>query len=115
MLSASLNKTFPFLDLFGISDRNTTYFLMDPLTQLQSQLSQLFICFIRIHISTSLPLERDVTLWQERSLMVRWVVKSILHGGPIELFLIPASAPRLVYQMLWDNAYKRTLAANRKE
>ena len=28
--------------------------------------------------------------------MVRWVVGSILHGGPIELFLVPASAPRLV-------------------
>ena len=27
--------------------------------------------------------------------MVRWVVGSILHGGPIELFLIPASAPRI--------------------
>ena len=25
--------------------------------------------------------------------MVRWVVGSILHGGPIELFLVPASAP----------------------
>ena len=30
--------------------------------------------------------------------MVQWVVGSILHGGPIELFLVPASAPRLVYQ-----------------
>ena len=29
--------------------------------------------------------------------MVRWVVGSILHGGPTELFLVPASAPRLVY------------------
>ena len=27
---------------------------------------------------------------------VRWVVGSILHGGPIETFLVPASAPRLV-------------------
>ena len=28
----------------------------------------------------------------ERSLMVRWVVGSILHGGgPIELFLVPAT------------------------
>ena len=26
--------------------------------------------------------------------MVRWFVESILHGGPLELFLIPASAPR---------------------
>ena len=40
-------------------------------------------------------------------------------GGPIELFLVPASAPRLVQQRpwyvlscLWDGAYKRTLAAN---
>ena len=28
----------------------------------------------------------------ERPLMVQWVVRSIPHGGPIELFLIPASA-----------------------
>ena len=41
---------------------------------------------------------------------------------PMELFLVPASAPRLVYQMpwymlscLWDGEYKRTLAANLKE
>ena len=32
----------------------------------------------------------------ERSLMVRWVVGSILHGGPIELFHVPASVLRLV-------------------
>ena len=43
-------------------------------------------------------------------------------GGPIELFLVPTSAPRPVKQRLWyvlsclwDDAYKRTLAANRKE
>ena len=49
-------------------------------------------------------------------------VGSIVHGGPIELFLVPASAPRLVQQRpwyvlscLWDSAYKRILAANRKE
>ena len=43
-------------------------------------------------------------------------------GGPIELFLDPASAPRLVYKRqwyvlscLWEDAYKITLAANRKE
>ena len=51
-----------------------------------------------------------------------WIVGSILHGGPIELVLIPASVPRLVQQRLWYvlscpwySAYKRTLAANRKE
>ena len=43
-------------------------------------------------------------------------------GGPIELFLVPASAPELVKQRLWyvlsclwDGAYKRTLAVNQKE
>ena len=43
-------------------------------------------------------------------------------GGPIELFFVQASVPRQVYQRpwyvlscLWDDAYKRTLAANRKE
>ena len=46
----------------------------------------------------------------------------IRMNGYIELFLVPASALRLVYQRpwyvlscLWDGAYKRTLAANRKE
>ena len=49
-------------------------------------------------------------------------IGSILRGGPIELFLVPASAPRMVQQRpwyvlscLWDSAYKRTLAANRNE
>ena len=44
------------------------------------------------------------------------------YGEPIELFLVPASASRLeqqrpwyVLSSLWDGAYKRTLAANRKE
>ena len=27
--------------------------------------------------------------------MVRWVVASILHGGPIELFLVPTTVPRV--------------------
>ena len=51
--------------------------------------------------------------------MVQWIVGLILHGGPIELFLVPASAPRLVQQRpwyvlscLWDGAYKRSIAAN---
>ena len=30
--------------------------------------------------------------------MVGWIIGSILCGGPIELFLVPASTPRLVYQ-----------------
>ena len=32
--------------------------------------------------------------------MVRLVVGSIPHGGPIELLLVPASAPRLEYPVL---------------
>ena len=49
------------------------------------------------------------------------IARSIPHGGPNQLFLLPASARRLVKQKLWyvisywDGAYKRTLAANRKE
>ena len=61
----------------------------------------------------------------------RLVIRAFTHGamgcridpswsGPIELFLILASAPQLVQQRLWyvlsclwDDAYKRTLAANR--
>ena len=31
-----------------------------------------------------------------RSLMVRWVVGSITHGGHKELFLVPASVPQLI-------------------
>ena len=35
----------------------------------------------------------------------------------LTIFLVTASAPRLVYVLscLWDDAYKRTFAANRKE
>ena len=49
------------------------------------------------------------------------MVKVSALGGPIELFLVRASAPRLVYTQavvcdvlscLLDYAYKRTLAAN---
>ena len=53
-------------------------------------------------------------------LMMQWVVRSIPYCGPIELFLVPASALQLVYQRtwyvfscLWDGAYKRTHAAIR--
>ena len=52
--------------------------------------------------------------------MGRWIDTS--WGEPIELFLVPPSAPQLVYEMLWyvlsclwDGAYQRTLAVNRKE
>ena len=46
--------------------------------------------------------------------MVRWVVGRILRGGLIELYIVPASAPWYVLSCLWDDAYKITLAANRK-
>ena len=47
---------------------------------------------------------------------------AVAHVGPIELFLVPASASQMVKQRLWyvlsslwDGAYKGSLAANRKE
>ena len=51
----------------------------------------------------------------EYLLMVRWVIRSIPYGGPVEVYLIPASAPWYVLSCLWDSVYKRTLAANQKE
>ena len=35
--------------------------------------------------------------------MVRWVIRSILHGGPIELFLVPASVTKAVVCVLAVN------------
>ena len=32
----------------------------------------------------------------KRPFMVRWVIGSITHGGPIEIFLVLGRAPRLV-------------------
>ena len=39
--------------------------------------------------------------------MVRWVVGSILHGGPIGLFLVPTTGVTkavVCVIMMWDNA-----------
>ena len=47
--------------------------------------------------------------------MVQWVVGSILHDGPTELFFVPASAITTVFSCLWNGEYKRTLAANQTE
>ena len=41
--------------------------------------------------------------------MMQWVDESILHGEPIKLFLVPASAE----PCLLDGAYKIPLAANK--
>ena len=38
-----------------------------------------------------IPAEQDIRL-----LLAQWIIRSILHGGPIELFLVTASVPRLV-------------------
>ena len=58
----------------------------------------------------------------ERSLMVRWVVGSILHGmDPLSYFSFQpvlhnwCNKGWYVLSCLWDGAYKRTIAANRKE
>ena len=47
----------------------------------------IYFCFVSL---SYFYLERDVTQWLERSLMVRWVVGSISHGGSVELCLVPA-------------------------
>ena len=52
--------------------------------------SMLVCIFLYQTVALMVIRERDVALWYERSLMVRWVVGSILHGGPIELFLVPS-------------------------
>ena len=50
----------------------------------------------------------------ERSLSVRWVVGSILHGVD-PLCSTTGVTKAVVCAFLWDGADKRTLAANRKE
>ena len=48
--------------------------------------------------------------------MVFQIVGSILHGGPIERFLVPISADSGMWSLVYgDSAYKRSHAANRKE
>ena len=56
----------------------------------------------------------------ERSLMVRWVVGSILHGvDPLSYFSFQpvlldwCNKGRGMCYPVWDGAYKRTLAVNR--
>ena len=46
--------------------------------------------------------------------MVKWVFRSILHGGPIELFLIPASALLCCYPVCGMMHIKEPLLLNRK-
>ena len=50
--------------------------------------------------------------------MVRWVVGSILHGvDPLNYFSFQPVLHDWCYKGrgMWDGAYKRTLAVNRKE
>ena len=58
----------------------------------------------------------------ERLFMVRWVVGSILHEvDPLSYFSFQpvlhdwCNKGRGMLSCLWDGAYKRTLAVNRKE
>ena len=70
-------------------------------------------------------LERDVAQSIACPPLKRSVVESILLSGPscsFGLFSVPTSGPQLVYQRpwyvlfcLWKSAYKRSLAAYRKE
>ena len=60
------------------------------LVETENAVTLLIIIYITIRHSSVLAPCKSV-----RSL-VRWVFGSILQGGPIELFLVPASATRLV-------------------
>ena len=53
----------------------------------------------------------------EHLLFVLWVSGSVPYGGPFELFLVPVSAPHLLYVLscLWDVNIKKSVAANWKE
>ena len=59
-------------------------------------LSFLFLFSLPLCVCVCVCLCHPDSVVVERLLMVRWVIGSILHGGPIELFLIPVSAPQLV-------------------
>ena len=47
--------------------------------------------------------------------MVQWIIGLILHGGPIELFLISASLTKAVECAILSVGYERTFAAYWKE
>ena len=95
----------------------TTELHLAPLWWVCMNLQWIWAC--KIVLPPTIFWEQDVAPWYKHSLMVLWVIGSILHGGPIELFLVPASAPRQrlwhVLSCLWDDAYKTTLTANQKE
>ena len=76
----------------------TSHPASQPTNQSVSQFVRLFIYFFIWRCTRDIFLEREVGLWLERWFMVRWVVRSLLLGGPIELFLFPASVQRLVYK-----------------
>ena len=62
-------------------------------TQTLAQVSDLLVSDkIVVGSDISPSVVRSSTPCQLNSLMVRWVVRSILHGGSIEPFLVPASA-----------------------
>ena len=63
-------------------------------TSVQIQCWNVLLLLLRSHCAIFH--ERCCSSVKERSLIVRWVVGSILHGGLIKLFLVQANAPRLV-------------------
>ena len=67
----------------------------------------------KVRVGTSVSVGRRCSSEVERPLIVRWVVGSIAHGEPIELFLVPASVTRRGMCYPWLGAYKRSVAANR--
>ena len=87
MLSASLNKTFPSFLKHNDDAINQT---MD--SALVSDLSVLYASYIQKQQNLCLQSEAAKRSFvAEHPFMVQWFIGSIPHGGPQDLFFIPAS------------------------
>ena len=87
----------PLLNKLSLNDKRTEFvlILIDDFVVLMMMLC--FIILISYHDVVLITMIM-LSCWARNKmmLMVQWVVRSILHGGPIELFIVPASVPRLV-------------------
>ena len=99
------------------SDHGKELSLKSVLCAINWQLTTLSSSMFRLYFSFFLTVIISDMLCGRAS-VVRCVIRSIPHDGPIELYLRPASAPQLVEQRLWymlshlwDSAYKKSQSA----
>ena len=92
---------------------------VDPVINRTSDAVLYFLFIYLFKSSQSLGFLNSGSSVVECSLMVRWVVGSVSHGGPIELFFVSAIAPQLVVQRswyvlscLWDRTHKGSVTTN---